>query len=102
MNCTPGQPAMIVRDTAGGGTCFTALIGTPLTVDKLVSAEGERPMWSYRGRTLRCPMCGVGYLYVYDADLHPLPPPPAPARTTGVDEPVDTTGPVVAHEEAEA
>lgn len=76
--------AIIVRDTMARGreTCFSKLIGTPLTMRDPVGELGGRRVWAYKGATLRCPMCKVAFPLVYEADLQPLRGPGAFSSTT--------------------
>lgn len=74
MSVRPNQPAIIVRDTMARGreTCFQKLIGAPLTMGEHIDTYLGAKVWTYRGKPLSCPDCGVLFPVVFEADLQPL------------------------------
>lgn len=74
MNCTPGDLAMLVRNTSGL-RCVGNVIGSPVRVTELENHDlfGHGPVWRYEG-ALRCPNCHRRLSLLLDADLLPLKP----------------------------
>ncbi len=74
MNCTPGDLAMVVRNTSGL-RCVANVIGSPVRLTGLHATDlfGHGPAWHYLP-ALRCPNCHRVLLSLLDADLQPLRP----------------------------
>ena len=74
MNCSPGDLALLVRNTSGL-RCIGNVIGSPVRVTTLESPDffGHGPVWNYEG-ALHCPNCRRRIQILLDADLLPLRP----------------------------